>query len=129
VSGMPSTPTLEHVGIIVPRDKFEQILKFYEGTFGWHRIREVGDNIVFIGDGQGGRMEIIANDAEPLPAPHHVAFVLPMDQLEAAEAALKAAGAQVNPVQTSPSGDKLLFFNDPAGNYMQIVCRVTPMGN
>lgn len=129
MSTMPSTPMLEHVGICVPREKFAAMLKFYEEVFGWHRIREVGDTIVFIGDGQGGRMELIVNDVPPLANPHHGAFVLPMEQHDAAREALKAGGAEIALEQTSPAGDKLLFFYDPAGNYMQIVCRVNALGN
>jgi predicted enzyme related to lactoylglutathione lyase len=124
---MPSLPKMEHVGVYVPRDKFEAIISFYVDVFGWHVIRRVGETIAFVGDGSGGRMEILAGDEPPLPKPHHVAFVLPMEQLDDAAKALEAAGAQLNPVTVSPSGDKLLFFFDPAGNYMQIVCRVNPM--
>ncbi len=127
MSKMPSLPKMEHVGVYVPRDKFATVIAFYEDVFGWHVIRRVGDNIAFIGDGSGGRIEIIAGDEQPLPKPHHVAFVLPMEQLDAAMEALTAGGAECAPVTTSPAGDKLLFFNDPAGNYMQIVCRVSPM--
>ena len=70
---------------------------------------------------------LVPGDEPPLPKPHHVAFVLPMDQLDAAIEALTAGGAQLNPVTVTPAGDKLLFFFDPAGNYMQIVCRVNAM--
>jgi predicted enzyme related to lactoylglutathione lyase len=129
VSKLGSVAKLEHVGIVVRRDKWAETIAFYEEVFGWHRIREVGDSIVFIGDGDGGRIELIANDVPPLAEPHHGAFVLPLDQLDGASAILEAAGATVRPIQTSPSGDKLLFFTDPAGNYMQIVGRVSPMGN
>jgi hypothetical protein len=52
-----------------------------------------------------------------------------MESYDAARAALIDGGAEIVTEQTSPSGDRLLFFNDPAGNYMQIVCRVTAMGN
>lgn len=128
MSTMPSTPVLEHFGICAPREKFEAMLKFYEEVFGWHRIREVGDSIVFIGDGQGGRLELIVNDVPPLAKPHHGAFVLPMAQHDAARDALNAGGAEIVLEQTSPAGDKLIFFYDPAGNYMQIVCRVDALG-
>jgi predicted enzyme related to lactoylglutathione lyase len=125
---MPGVPTLEHFGLCAPRDKFEALLKFYEGVFGWHRIREVGDTIVFIGDGQGGRLELIVNDVPPLARPHHGAFVLPMEHYDAARAALTDGEAEIVVEQTSPSGDRLLFFNDPAGNYMQIVFRIEALG-
>lgn len=126
---MPGIPMLEHFGLVAPRDKFDAMLKFYEDVFGWHRIREVGDSIVFIGDGQGGRLELIVNDVPPLPKPHHGAFILPMEQYDAARAALADGGAEIVLEQTSPAGDRLIFFNDPAGNYMQIVCRVEAMGS
>jgi catechol 2,3-dioxygenase-like lactoylglutathione lyase family enzyme len=120
---------LEHVGIVVRREKWAETIAFYEQVFGWHRIREVGDNIVFIGDGDGGRIELIANDVPPLAEPHHGAFVLPLDQVDGAKAILEAAGATCRDVQTNAtSGDKLLFFWDPAGNYMQIVGRGNAMG-
>ena len=127
MSKLPGVARLEHVGINVARAKWADLIAFYENVFGWHIIRRQGDTIVFIGDGEGGRMELIANDVDPLPVPHHVAFVLPLDQIEAAEAALKANGATCNPIQSTPAGDKLLFFHDPAGNYMQIVARAKAM--
>lgn len=128
MSQMPSIARLEHVGINVASDKFATLVSFYTNVFGWHKIRDQGENIIFIGDGAGGRMELIARDVPPLPEPHHLAFVLPLDQIDAAEAALKANGAECNPIQSTPAGDKLLFFRDPAGNWMQIVCRAEPMG-
>jgi catechol 2,3-dioxygenase-like lactoylglutathione lyase family enzyme len=124
---MPSLPKLEHVGIYVPRDKFETAISFYVDVFGWHVIRRQGETIAFVGDGSGGRLEILAGDEPPLPKPHHLAFVLPMDQLDAAIEALSATDAQLNPVTITPAGDKLLFFFDPAGTYVQIVCRVNAM--
>ncbi len=127
MSKFGSVPRLEHVGICVPRAKFADTVAFYENVFGWHKIREVGDTIVFIGDGEGGRMELIVDEVPPLAKPHHGAFVLPIDELDNASAVLEAAGATCLPISTSPAGDKLLFFTDPAGNYMQIVGRVNAL--
>ena len=127
MSKLPSVARLEHVGIHVARDKWADLIAFYENVFGWHRVHAQGDTIVFLGDGAGGRLEIIANDIPPLPEPHHLAFVLPLEDIETAEAALKAAGAQCKPIQATPAGDKLLFFTDPAGNYAQIVGRSKPL--
>ena len=128
MSQLGSVAKLEHVGICVPREKFAATVAFYEQIFGWHKIREVGDTIVFIGDGQGGRLELIVNDVPPLARPHHGAFVLPMEHYDAARAALTDGEAEIVVEQTSPSGDRLLFFNDPAGNYMQIVFRIEALG-
>jgi len=128
VSQLGSVAKLEHVGICVPREKFAATVAFYEQVFGWHKIREVGDTIVFIGDGDGGRIELIVNEVPPLANPHHGAFVLPLDAVDGAVAILEAAGATCQPVNNTPAGDKLLFFTDPAGNYMQIVGRNTALG-
>ena len=127
MSKFGSVPKLEHVGICVPREKFDAIVAFYEEVFGWHTIRK-GDTMVFIGDGDGGRIEFVLDDVPPLAKPHHGAFVLPLDQVDGAVAILEAAGATCQPVNNTPAGDKLLFFTDPAGNYMQIVGRNTALG-
>ena len=79
MSQLGSVAKLEHVGICVPREKFAATVAFYEQVFGWHKIREVGNTIVFIGDGDGGRIELIVNEVPPLVNPHHGAFVLPLD--------------------------------------------------
>ncbi len=127
MSQFGSVPKWEHVGICVPREKLAATLAFYEEVFGWHKIRE-GDTMVFIGDGDGGRIELVVDEVPPLAKPHHGAFVLPLDQVDGAVAILEAAGATCQPVSNTPAGDKLLFFTDPAGNYMQIVGRVNALG-
>lgn len=127
MSKFGSVPKLEHVGICVPREKFAATLAFYEEVFGWRKIRE-GDTMVFIGDGDGGRIELVLDEVSPLPKPHHGAFVLPVEEVDGAVAILEAAGATCQPVSNTPAGDKLLFFTDPAGNYMQIVGRKTALG-
>ncbi len=127
MSQFGSVPKLEHVGICVPREKFAATLAFYEQVFGWRKIRE-GETMVFIGDGDGGRIELVMDEVPPLAKPHHGAFVMPLDEVDGAVAVLEAAGATCQPVNTTPAGDKLLFFTDPAGNYMQIVGRNTALG-
>ncbi len=122
-----SVVRLEHVGLGAARGKYEETIRFYEQVFGWHRIKESPGELAFIGDGAGGRLEILANDAPPLPNPHHLAFVVAPDQFDATMEALRAAGAQLDEPMTNPFGDRLLFFSDPAGNRAQIVGRVEPL--
>lgn len=122
-----SVVRLEHVGIGAARDKYEETIRFYEQVFGWHRIKESPGELAFIGDGAGGRLEILANDAPPLPTPHHLAFVVAPDAFDTTMEALRAAGAQLEDPMTNPFGDRLLFFNDPAGNRAQIVGRLEPL--
>jgi predicted enzyme related to lactoylglutathione lyase len=118
---------LEHVGIGAAPGKFDETITFYERVFGWHRIKESPGQLAFIGDGQGGRLEVLANDAPPLPNPHHLAFVVDMNDFDAMIDSLREAGATVDEPTTNPFGDRLVFFSDPAGNRAQIVSRVEPL--
>jgi catechol 2,3-dioxygenase-like lactoylglutathione lyase family enzyme len=101
VSQFGSVPKWEHVGICVPREKLAATLAFYEEVFGWHKIRE-GDTMVFIGDGDGGRIELVVDEVPPLAKPHHGAFVLPLDQVDGAVAILEAAGRDLPAGQQHP---------------------------
>jgi predicted enzyme related to lactoylglutathione lyase len=127
VSQMPGIARLEHVAIGVPAAKFDETVQFYERIFGWQTIRVNPGDFTFISDGSGGRIEVLVRDTAPLVKPHHIAFVVALADMEAARAALDAAGAQHDPIVDTPAGDKLLYFTDPAGNYMQIVGRKTPL--
>lgn len=118
---------LEHVGIGVPRDRFEETIRFYEQVFGWHRIRENPGDLAFIGDGQGGRLEILARDEPSLTQPHHLAFVVDSADFEATVAALRSTGVPVEAPMKNPFGDTMIFFSDPGGTYAQIVSRIEPL--
>ena len=69
---MSATGWLEHVGIGARRDKYEETIAFYEKVFGWHRIKEQPGDLAFIGDGKGGRLEILARDEPPLTMPRTI---------------------------------------------------------
>jgi catechol 2,3-dioxygenase-like lactoylglutathione lyase family enzyme len=118
---------LEHVGIGASRDRFDETIRFYEQVFGWHRIKEQPGDLAFIGDGEGGRLEILARDAAPLSMPHHLAFVVDPAHFEATLAALRASGVPVQEPSKNAFGDTMVFFSDPAGNAAQIVSRLEPM--
>jgi predicted enzyme related to lactoylglutathione lyase len=118
---------LEHVGIGAARNRFEETVRFYEQVFGWHRIKEQPGELAFIGDGRGGRLEVMARDEPPLTLPHHLAFVVDVTDFETTLAALRASGVQVQEPATNPFGDTMIFFTDPAGNVAQIVRRKEPL--
>jgi len=122
-----TTIRLEHVGIGAAKAKFEETIRFYERVFGWHRIKDAPGELAFIGDGLGGRLEILANDAPPLVRPHHLAFVVDPAEFDVIAVALREAGATLQDPVTNPFGDRLLFFTDPAGNLAQIVGRIEPL--
>ncbi|MBI3734646.1 MAG: VOC family protein [Chloroflexi bacterium] len=118
--------TLEHVGITTTKEKFSATVAFYGQIFGLKPVRE-GKDLVFLSDGQGGRIEIMAYGDPALPSPNHLAFGVPPDQFGQTVAALEAAGAHVEPPGTTAAGDRLCYFNDPAGNRAQIVGRKNPL--
>jgi glyoxylase I family protein len=124
---MASVRRLEHIGLGAATDKYEETVRFYQQAFGWHHIKEMPGMGCFIGDGQGGRIEVLRNDAPPLADPHHLAFVVDLSEFDATVDALGQAGAQVDPPSTNPLGDRLCFFRDPAGNRAQIVGRKEPL--
>ena len=62
-----------------------------------------------------------------LPNPNHLAFNVPLDQFDAMAEKLRTAGAKVDEPMVAASGDRLCYFNDPAGNRAQIVGRHNPL--
>jgi predicted enzyme related to lactoylglutathione lyase len=122
-----ATFRLEHVGIVVNPAKREETVRFYEQVFGWHTVRELGQVALFIGDGSGGRIELLFNDAAgPMNAPNHLAFVVPFDEFDQVAERIKATGVPMDARGTNPAG-RILFFSDPAGTRAQIVGRPEPM--
>ena len=114
---------LEHVGIGTTHDKYDHTVRFYQQVFGWHLIKEKAGELAFIGDGDGGRLEIIAVDAPPLAAPHHLALVVAHDEFDTVMEDIEEAGGRLGESTTNPFGDRLQYFADPAGNWAQIVAR------
>lgn len=118
--------TLEHVAITSTKETFAPTLAFYQNLFGLKVIRE-GKDLVFLSDGRGGRVELLMYGEPALPGPSHVAFAVPLGEFDAMVKKLREGGATVKDPIATPSGDRLCYFNDPAGNAAQIVGRNTPM--
>jgi len=116
---------LEHVGVIASPATVDATRKFYEGVFGWHTVRE-GKGVAFIGDGAGGCLELLIQDAAPVAAPNHLALVVPMDEFDAIMTKVRAAGVPVDEPIVNEFG-RLCFFSDPSGNRTQIVARTAPL--
>jgi catechol 2,3-dioxygenase-like lactoylglutathione lyase family enzyme len=114
---------LEHVGLGTRRDAYEATVRFYEQVFGWHRLRELPGELTFLGDGEGGRMEVFPTDSPALANPHHLAFGVDLDEFDAVRDALRQAGATLDEPYVNEFDDRIGYFNDPAGNRAQIVGR------
>jgi len=120
---------LEHVGIPATTENFDQVVSFYRDNFGWSVVRELEGppRISFISDGAGGRLEVYVAEGAPMSHPAHLAFAVPVAAYDDLRDRLVAAGVSFDVDTTNPAGDKLAFFNDPAGNRAQIVGRITPL--
>ena len=118
--------TLEHVGITTAREQFAATIEFYRDVFALQTVREAPD-YVFLSDGHGGRIEVQAYGGPALPHPGHLAFGVPPAQFDAILDAIRARGARVDEPRTMTSGDRICYFNDPAGNRAQIVARQNPL--
>lgn len=118
---------LEHVGLGARRDVYEATVRFYEQVFGWHQLRELPGELTFVGDGAGARLEIFPTDSPPMVDPHHLAFSVEADEFEAVRDALRQAGSAPEEPFVNEFGDRISFFDDPAGNRGQIVARKAPL--
>ncbi len=116
---------LEHVGIVASPATVGATRAFYVDVFGWHVLRESA-SFVFVGDGTGGRLELLIQDSAPVAAPNHPAFLVPMDEFDAVLAKIRATGVPVDEPITNELG-RLVFFADPSGNRVQIVARKQAM--
>jgi catechol 2,3-dioxygenase-like lactoylglutathione lyase family enzyme len=108
---------------------------WYVEHLGMRIVRSVptAPHIHFLADASGRVVvEIYCNTTDPIPdyaAMHplrfHVAFAA--DDLEAAKAALVAAGATFLDEQTLADGTRLLMLRDPWGLALQLARRTTPL--
>lgn len=120
---------LEHVGIPTSEELFEDVRDFYLNNFGWSVIREIDGppRIAFVSDGQGGRLEVYTAEGAPLDHPAHLAFAVPDAEFDDLRQRLLDNGVTFEVERTNPSGDRMAFFKDPAGNTSQIVGRLSPL--
>lgn len=120
---------LEHIGIPTSEELFEDVKNFYLNNFGWNVIREIDGppRIAFVSDGEGGRIEVYTADGAPLADPAHLAFAVPNDEYDALRQRLLDNGVTFEVERENPSGDRMAFFKDPAGNTSQIVGRLEPL--
>jgi catechol 2,3-dioxygenase-like lactoylglutathione lyase family enzyme len=109
-------------------DDLNQAEAFYQSVLGLNLfVKEVGRNLFFkIGD----QMLLIFNPARTIEeseaAPHgargpgHVAFAVPMSEMDAWKKHLKENGVEIEKDMVWPKGGRSLYFRDPAGNCLEL---------
>lgn len=126
---MDGTVHLEHVGIRTSTETFDQTIRFYTDVFGWRVIEErpssgPDDRVFFIADGRGGAFEVFVGSGRPIEDPAHLAFAVPFDDFPALAERVTEAGIALDEPFINDVGDRISFFNDPAGNRAQIIGRL-----
>jgi catechol 2,3-dioxygenase-like lactoylglutathione lyase family enzyme len=129
---MAGTVHLEHVGIRTTTGTFDETIRFYTGLLGWRVIEErpsssPDDRVFFLADGRGGAFEVFVGSGEPITDPSHLAFATTFDEFPALAQRLTDAGVALDEPFINDVGDRISFFDDPAGNRAQIVGRLKPL--
>jgi catechol 2,3-dioxygenase-like lactoylglutathione lyase family enzyme len=129
---MEGAIALEHVGIRTTAETFEQTIRFYTSLFGWRVIEErpstgPSDRVSFIADGRGGAFEVFVGSGRAIEDPAHLAFAVSFDDFASLAERLTQAGVALDEPFINDVGDRISFFNDPAGNRAQIIGRLKPL--
>jgi catechol 2,3-dioxygenase-like lactoylglutathione lyase family enzyme len=125
---------IEHVAYNVP--EASKMAKWYVEHLGLTIVRDVGgpNQITFLADDSGKSLiELYTNKAFDIPDyttinPYVLHIAFSVVDIEAEIQRLQQAGAKtVGDINTSPSGDKLVFMRDPWGFPIQLAKRSKPM--
>ena len=118
---------IEHIAIASPDP--HQLADWYVRNLDF-TVFSSSDRVVFIKATNGALLEIITADNR-LPAPamkdsglRHVAIAV--DDFDAVYQRLKSAGITFLGDPSLAGENKLVFFNDPDGNYVHLIFRPTP---
>ncbi len=126
---MAETVYMEHVGMRTAPDTFDTTVQFYTEVLGWKVIEErpanSSDDRVFFSDGRGGAFEVFVGSGDPIEDPSHLAFAVPFDAFPALAERVRQSGlVALEEPFINEVGDRISFFNDPAGNCAQIIGRL-----
>lgn len=124
---------LEHVAVNV--EEPVAMAKWYEEHLGLRIVlaNQAAPYMHFLADAGGSMIEIYSNPLGAVPdyesmSPYQFHFSLATTDIEAETERLIAAGARsVDPIATSPAGDRLVFLRDPWGVPLQLVQRRKPL--
>ena len=127
--GMSHTPQIPRIlETSLYADDLDQAELFYTTVLGLKLFAKEPDRHVFFRCGD--QMLLIFNPARTIKetevAPHgatgpgHVAFAVPMTELDQWAARLRLANIRIEKEVTWPKGGRSLYFRDPAGNCLEL---------
>jgi len=109
-------------------DDLDQAESFYKSVLGLNQFaKEAGRHLFYkLGD----QMLLLFNPARTIEesevAPHgargpgHIAFAVPMSEMDAWEKRLKGMKVEIEKDVRWPNGGRSLYFRDPAGNCLEL---------
>src|SRR5438128_3050135 len=109
-------------------DDLDQAVSFYKSVLGLNQFaKEAGRHLFYkLGD----QMLLLFNPARTIEesevAPHgargpgHIAFAVPMSEMDAWEKRLKGMKVEIEKDVRWPNGGRSLYFRDPAGNCLEL---------
>lgn len=125
------TRTIKGLGELALRvNDLGRMVDFYETVVGLEVMRRFPETVFFrIEDGHGGHTTILAlfdrdvetgQERSPLD---HFAFTIDVDDYDSERQRLEALGVDVTQRVFDWTGWRSLFFRDPEGNVVELVCR------
>jgi catechol 2,3-dioxygenase-like lactoylglutathione lyase family enzyme len=109
---------LEHAGIGVPTNSFEETLRFYETRLGLRRVGGRDLDVVLLAGPSGGVLEVFRTGSEL--APPHLGFVLASKDWATTLAGLHSEASLEHGVRRGLGGRRYAAVHDPAGNLCQL---------
>ena len=108
----------------------QKLAQWYVETLGF-TINYNSGKTVFVKAPNGSMIEIITSDGvrapQTLKDPGFRHMALTVSDFEAAYAKIKAAGVKFVSEPADSKGVKVVFFEDPDGNYLHLLQRQTPL--
>jgi len=123
---------LEHVALNLPEPV--AAAQWYADNLEMRIIKRMNEApfMHFVADSRGGMLEFYQNPDGAVPdyaamSPYTLHLAFAVENVEAERDRLLAAGAtDASEIETTPSGDRLLFLRDPWGVPLQLLTRAEP---
>jgi len=110
-------------------NNFQQMLRFYQDVLGLEVLGEFSNAALLkVADGYGGHTQVVGlfDRSVPVGAAHttvdHIAFTIALADYESERRRLEALGLKVEVKQHDWVKWRSLYFHDPEGNEIELVC-------
>jgi len=102
----------------IPADDIEVSAAFYTRSFGW-RVRRSSEGSLAFDDGVGQVSGMWVTDKKPMTVPGIIISIM-VDDAEETKRLVIENGGRIVHAEKMDSGEVIMHFTDPAGNFMGI---------